>query len=63
MAKADAVTDEMIDALSIAGDANYCIAELARRREYGIDLPILNLPSDLPWEMIELFIRTMAPAA
>jgi alkanesulfonate monooxygenase SsuD/methylene tetrahydromethanopterin reductase-like flavin-dependent oxidoreductase (luciferase family) len=60
---ADAVTDEMIDALSIAGDANYCIEELARRREYGIDLPILNLPSDLPWEMIELFIRTMAPAA
>ena len=32
------------------------------RREYGIDLPILNLPSNLPWEMVELFIRTMAPA-
>ncbi len=59
---ADAVPDEMIEALTIAGDPKHCIAELQRRREYGIDLPILNLPSKLPWEMVELFIRTMAPA-
>ena len=58
----DAVPDAMIEALTIAGDPDYCISELARRREYGIDLPILNLPSNLPWEMVELFIRTMAPA-
>ncbi len=60
---ADAVPDTMIEALTIAGDPDYCITELARRREYGIDLPILNLPSSLPWEMVELFIRTMAPAS
>jgi len=59
----DAVTEEMIEALTIAGEPQYCIEELARRRQYGIDLPILNLPSNLPWEMVELFIRTMAPAA
>ena len=59
---ADAVSDEMIEALTIAGDPKHCIEELARRREYGIDLPILNLPSNLPWEMLEMFIRTMAPA-
>ena len=53
----------MIEALTIAGDPQYCISELERRREYGIDLPILNLPSNLPWEMIEMFIRTMAPSA
>ena len=60
---ADAVPEGMIEALTIAGDPKYCIEELARRREYGIDLPILNLPSNLPWEMLEMFIRTMAPPA
>ena len=59
---ADAVSDEMIEALTIAGEPQYCIEELARRRSYGIDLPILNLPSNLPWEMVEMFMRTMAPA-
>jgi alkanesulfonate monooxygenase SsuD/methylene tetrahydromethanopterin reductase-like flavin-dependent oxidoreductase (luciferase family) len=58
---ADAIPDAMIEALTIAGDPKHCIAELARRRQYGIDLPILNLPSNLPWEMLEAFIRTMAP--
>ena len=60
---ADAVSGEMIEALTIAGDPKHCIAELKRRREFGIDLPIVNLPSNLPWEMLEMFIRTMAPAA
>ncbi|MFZ1863168.1 MAG: LLM class flavin-dependent oxidoreductase [Polyangiales bacterium] len=59
----DAVSAEMIEALTIAGDPEHCIAELKRRREYGIDLPILNLPVNFPWEMIEMFIRTMAPKA
>ena len=58
---ADAVTAEMIEALTIAGDPDYCVAELKRRREYGIDLPILNLPAQLPWPMVEMYLRTMAP--
>lgn len=58
---ANAVTDEMIEALSIAGDPQHCVDELKRRRDFGIDLPILNLPSNVPWEMLELFLRTMAP--
>ena len=32
-----------------------------RRRSFGVDLPILNLPNNMPWEMVELFIRGMAP--
>lgn len=60
---ADAIPEAMIEALTIAGDPQHCIVELRRRRDYGIDLPILNLPSNLPWEMVELFIRTMAPSA
>ena len=60
---AAAVSERMIEALTIAGDPQHCIDELRRRRTYGIDLPILNLPTDMPWEMIEMFIRGMAPRA
>jgi alkanesulfonate monooxygenase SsuD/methylene tetrahydromethanopterin reductase-like flavin-dependent oxidoreductase (luciferase family) len=59
---AAAVTDRMIEALTIAGDPAHCIAELRRRRSYGIDLPILNLPTGMPWEVVEMFIRGLAPA-
>jgi hypothetical protein len=27
-----------------------------------VDLPILNLPTNVPWEMVEAFIRGMAPS-
>ncbi len=58
---AEAVTPAMVEALTISGDPAHCIAELRRRRSFGQDLPILNLPNDMPWEMVEMFIRGMAP--
>jgi alkanesulfonate monooxygenase SsuD/methylene tetrahydromethanopterin reductase-like flavin-dependent oxidoreductase (luciferase family) len=58
---AAAVSERMIEALTIAGDPAHCVDELRRRRSFGIDLPILNLPTDMPWEMVELFIRGLAP--
>ena len=58
---ADAVSDEMMAALSIAGSPADCVAELKRRREFGIDLPIVSLPPKTPWPMIEMFIRGLAP--
>ena len=58
---AAAIPPAMIEALTIAGDPAACIAELRRRRDFGMDLPILNLPNDMPWEMVEMFIRGMAP--
>ncbi len=58
---AAAVPERMIEALTISGDPAACIEELRRRRSFGIDLPILNLPNDMPWEMVEMFIRGMAP--
>lgn len=58
---AAAVPDRMMEALTITGDPQHCIEELRRRRSFGIDLPILNLPNDMPWEMVEMFIRGMAP--
>jgi alkanesulfonate monooxygenase SsuD/methylene tetrahydromethanopterin reductase-like flavin-dependent oxidoreductase (luciferase family) len=57
-----AVSDRMIEALTISGDPAHCIAELKRRRTLGMDLPILNLPTNAPWEIVEPFIRAMAPA-
>jgi alkanesulfonate monooxygenase SsuD/methylene tetrahydromethanopterin reductase-like flavin-dependent oxidoreductase (luciferase family) len=58
---ADAVPARMIEALTIAGDPQACIEEMRRRRSFGIDLPILNLPTNMPWEMVEMYIRAMAP--
>ncbi|WP_428264398.1 LLM class flavin-dependent oxidoreductase [Haliangium sp.] len=58
---AAAVSEGMIEALTISGDPRHCVDELRRRRDYGIDLPILNLPTDVPWEVLEMFIRAMAP--
>ena len=60
---AAAVSDRMMEALTISGDPQACIAELRRRRSFGIDLPILNLPSNMPWEMVEMFIRGLAPTS
>ncbi len=58
----EAVSDELMEALMIAGDPAHCVAELRRRREFGITLPILNLPTGVPWQMMEMFIRGMAPS-
>jgi alkanesulfonate monooxygenase SsuD/methylene tetrahydromethanopterin reductase-like flavin-dependent oxidoreductase (luciferase family) len=60
---AEAVPARMIEALTIAGDPAHCIEEIRRRRGFGLDLPILNLPTNMPWEMVEAFIRGMAPRA
>jgi F420-dependent oxidoreductase-like protein len=60
---ADAVPQRMIEALTIAGDPQACIDEIRRRRGFGLDLPLLNLPTNVPWEMVEAFITAMAPRA
>lgn len=58
----DAVSDELVHALTIAGEPDYCVAELQRRREaYDIGQSILNLPTGMPAEIVEQFITVMAP--
>jgi alkanesulfonate monooxygenase SsuD/methylene tetrahydromethanopterin reductase-like flavin-dependent oxidoreductase (luciferase family) len=57
----NAVSPRMIEALTITGDPAHCIEEMQRRRSFGQDLPILNLPTNMPWEVVEQFIRGMAP--
>jgi F420-dependent oxidoreductase-like protein len=58
---AAAVPEGMIEALTISGDPQQCIEELKRRRQFGIDLPLLNLPTNMPYEIVEMFIRGLAP--
>ncbi len=57
----DAVTDAMIEALTVSGNPLHCVRELRRRREYGLDLPIITLPPNLPGWALKAFIVTMAP--
>ena len=56
-----AVTDGMMEALSIAGDPAYCRQELDRRRAFGIDLPIMTMPTKVDWSVLKALIETMAP--
>ncbi len=59
---AEAVTDDMIEALTIAGDPLHCRRELARRRELGMEQPIVNLPPGMPWPGLAAFITALARA-
>jgi hypothetical protein len=61
-AAADAVTDDMIEALTIAGDPIHCRRELARRRSLGMEQPIINLPPGMPWPGMAAFITALARA-
>lgn len=57
----DAVTDEMIDALTISGNPLHCRRELRRREQYGFEHPVLGLPPGVPWAAMAAFIAINAP--
>jgi len=59
----EAVSEEMMEALTITGEPMECLGKLQRQRELGMDLPILNLPPNARWEIVEAFLRGMAPRA
>ncbi len=60
---AAAVSDELVDAIAICGPAEHCRQRLAEWRAAGVGTALLNLPVNVPPEMTEHFLRTMAPAA
>ena len=60
-AAADAVSEEMLEVLVIAGDPTECRERLAEWRGQGIGLPILNLPTDLGPDLCSLFLEVLAP--
>jgi len=58
---AAAVSDELIDTIAICGPAAYCRERLAEWRKHGLGSALLNLPTGVPPELTEQFLRTMAP--
>ncbi len=59
---AEAVSQEMLEALVIAGDPQSCRTRLGEWRRSGVGLPILLLPTDMGAEICSMFIQMMAPA-
>ena len=57
----EAVTERMIEALTVSGTPEHCLAELKRRREFGMNLPIISLPPNAPWPLVKMFIEGLAP--
>lgn len=58
---AAAVSDDMLEALVIAGDPAWCRERLGVWRGAGVGLPILGLPTDLGPEICEMYMQLMAP--
>jgi len=58
---AEAVSDELIDAIAICGPAAHCREQLQEWHRCGVDTALLNLPTGVPAEMIEQLLRDVAP--
>jgi F420-dependent oxidoreductase-like protein len=58
---AEAVSDELIDAIAICGPAAHCREQLQEWHRCGVDAALLNLPTGVPAEMIEQLLRDVAP--
>jgi F420-dependent oxidoreductase-like protein len=57
----EAVSDELIDAISICGPAAYCRERLQEWQRHGAGAALINLPTRVPAEMIELLLKQIAP--
>jgi len=58
-AAAAAITDELLDAFAIVGDASRCRARLDVYRSAGADLPVLALPGDVTVADAERTVRAL----
>jgi len=58
---AAAVSDDLIDAIAICGPPGFCRERLAEWRAHGLGAALLNLPTGVPPELTEHFLRAMAP--
>jgi F420-dependent oxidoreductase-like protein len=56
-----AVSDELIDAIAICGPGAHCREQLQDWHRHGVGLALVNLPSGMPAEMTEMFLREIAP--
>jgi F420-dependent oxidoreductase-like protein len=60
---AGAVSDALVDAIAICGPPPHCREKLAEWRAHGLGTALLTLPSGVPAEMTEAFLRALAPEA
>ena len=58
-----AVTDEMLDEMTVSGTPAECREQLDRLRAAGADLPILFFPGDCTNAMVELAIDTLTESS
>lgn len=56
-----AVSEELLHALMIAGDPEFCRERLKDWRKHGVGLPILGLPTHLGPELCSMYMQLMAP--
>ncbi len=59
---AAAVSDDLVDAISICGTPEHCKEKLGEWRQNGVGSALMNLPTGAPFEMVEMLLRGMAPA-
>ncbi|HUG06177.1 MAG TPA: LLM class flavin-dependent oxidoreductase [Candidatus Limnocylindria bacterium] len=58
-AAAEAVTDELLDAFAIVGDASRCRARVDDFRAAGADVPVVAIPGDVPLAEAERTVRAL----
>ena len=58
---AEAVSDDLIDAIAICGPAEHCREKLAEWAEHGVGAALVNLPPGAPAEMVEPLLRAIGP--
>jgi alkanesulfonate monooxygenase SsuD/methylene tetrahydromethanopterin reductase-like flavin-dependent oxidoreductase (luciferase family) len=58
-AAAAAVTDGLLDAFAVVGDAGRCRARLEDYRAAGADLPVVALPGDVTLSDAERTVRAL----
>jgi F420-dependent oxidoreductase-like protein len=58
-AAAAAVTDELLDAFAVVGEAEHCRARIAEYRAAGADLPVIALPGDVTAADAERTLRAL----
>jgi alkanesulfonate monooxygenase SsuD/methylene tetrahydromethanopterin reductase-like flavin-dependent oxidoreductase (luciferase family) len=57
------VTDDLLDAFAVVGDARRCRARLDDYRAAGADLPIVALPGDVALADAERTVRALGQTA
>lgn len=57
----EAVSDELIDAIAICGPGAHCREQLQEWHRHGVGTALINLPTGMPGEMTEMFLRELAP--